>query len=231
MKNKEILMFIILFLGMYLFPYIPLELFNINYNNLTSNMKIIYNFLCDLGYIIIIFMIYYKDIINDFKKYISNFKKIISLAFKYYSIGLFFMIATNIIIGVFFSNASANNEIAVRRMIDIYPLYMIFSTSIYAPIVEEMIFRKSIKDMFLVGKDNKIINYSYILISGFVFALMHILGNTTSYLDYIYIIPYMAVGMSFAKVYYECDNIFSVITLHSLHNTVTILLYLVLGVR
>ena len=25
----------------------------------------------------------------------------------------------------------------------------------------------------------------------------------------------------------ECDNIFSVITLHSLHNTVTILLYLV----
>ena len=230
MKKSPILIFIILFLGMYLFKYIPIELFNINYENLNITNKIIYNFICDISFIIIIFIINYKTMINSLKEYINNFKKIMLPSFKYYFIGLFLMIITNIIIGLLFTNAKANNEDSVRQMINLYPLYMLFSTGIYAPFVEEIIFRKSIKDIFIEYKNNKLVKYTYIIISGFLFALMHILGQTSSYIDYIYIIPYMSVGSSFAYIYYENDNIFSTITLHSLHNTVTLLLYLSLGV-
>ena len=99
MKKSPILIFIILFLGMYLFKYIPIELFNINYENLNITNKIIYNFICDISFIIIIFIINYKTMINSLKEYINNFKKIMLPSFKYYFIGLFLMIITNIIIG------------------------------------------------------------------------------------------------------------------------------------
>ena len=53
---------------------------------------------------------------------------------------------------------SQSNEEAVRELIDSYPLYMAFQLIIYAPLTEELIFRKSIKDI----KNNKII---YIFLS------------------------------------------------------------------
>ena len=57
------------------------------------------------------------------------------------------MIISNNIINIFFSSATATNENMVRLLIDKYPLYMLFSVAIYAPIVEETIFRRSIKDI------------------------------------------------------------------------------------
>ena len=139
-------------------------------------------------------------------------------------------IASYLSITLFFSGAQANNEDAVRNMIDLAPLYMLFSVSIYAPFVEELIFRKSIKDSVLGFGNNKILKYLYILISGLIFSSLHVIGMTNSYLDYLYIIPYFGLGAAFATLYYKTDNIFSSISMHSLHNTVAIILYLVAGV-
>lgn len=227
MKKRPVIIFISLFLGMYLFPYIPLELFNINYYNFSSNMKNIYNFICDICYMLIIFIIYHKDLTDNFKNLIKNFNKIMYKSFNYYLIGLFFMFISNVIIGHIFIEANTNNENMVRNMITMYPVYMFFSVSIYAPFVEEIIFRKSIKEMFI---DSKITKYAYIIISGFIFAFMHIYGDTSSSLDYLYIVSYMAVGVSFAYAYYESNNIFTTILLHSLHNTTALILFLWLGV-
>ena len=139
------------------------------------------------------------------------------------------MAITNNLISIFFSEATANNEQAVRSLIDLYPLYMLFSVSIYAPFIEELIFRKSIKDSILSIKDNKVTKYIYIIISGLVFSSLHVIGITSSYLDYLYIIPYLALGITFAALYYKTDNVFTTITMHSLHNTIFIILYLLVG--
>ena len=64
---------------------------------------------------------------------------------------------------MFFKNASANNEEAVRTLIDKAPLYMIFSVSIYAPFVEEIIFRKGIKDSVMAFSNNKFKNRYYVV--------------------------------------------------------------------
>ena len=229
-KFKPTMLFIVLFLLMLIFPYIPLEIFRIDLDKLSFNYKVLYNFMCDIGFMIILFMIYKNELIIKFKEYFKNFRENINTTFKYYLIGFLVMIISNIVIVLFFKNASANNEEAVRTLIDKAPLYMIFSVSIYAPFVEEIIFRKGIKDSVMAFSNNKFTKYLFILISGILFGSMHVIGSVTSAYDYLYIIPYSALGISFAALLYKTDNIFSTITIHSIHNTASIILYFMGGI-
>ena len=131
------------------------------------------------------------------------------------------MIVSNLAIIFITGGTIAGNEEAVRDMIDKVPLYMAFSTIIYAPFTEEIIFRKCIKDVI----KNK---WLYILMSGFIFGGMHIIGAATKLTDILFIIPYSSLGLAFAYTYYKSDNIFSTITMHLIHNTLAFLLYIVI---
>lgn len=223
-------LFITLLLGMILFKRIPLAIFNIDINRFSPNMQILYEFACDIGYMIILFFLYKDTLINDFKNFKKQFTKNMDICFKYYVIGLIVMIVSNLIITIFFKGASANNETAVRELISAYPLYMLFSVSIQAPFTEELIFRKSIKDIILSTNNNKFTKYLYIILSGGIFASLHVLGMVTSALDYLYIIPYLGLGIAFSSLYYKTDNIFSSMTMHFIHNTVAIILIFLVGV-
>ena len=65
------------------------------------------------------------------------------------------------------------------------------------------------------------------------FPVMHeeieIIGYIDNVSDLIYLIPYGSLGVCFALLYYKTDNIFSSIVVHSLHNSIAIFLYLVMG--
>lgn len=224
-----IIMFFLLLGGMAYFPYIPMKLFNIPYDSFNQTMKVLYMFFCDLGYMAILFLIYKDKIVKDFKDYFKKFMINFEESFKYYFIGVLIMVVSNLIITFFIRGATANNEEAVRGMIDNMPLYMLFSVSINAPFVEEILFRHCIKDSVMCYGDNKLTRFIYIFISGFIFAGMHIIGQATSILDYAFIIPYMSLGVAFAALYSKTDNIFSSISMHCLHNTFTIILYFMAG--
>ena len=228
-KILPIIIFILLLMGMAYFPYIPMTLFNIQYDKLSTTMRILYTFFCDVGYMIILFLLYKDKLIKDFKEYFKEFANNFELSFKYYFLGVIIMIASNLIITLFFSDATAGNEEAVRSLIDQAPLYMLFSVSLYAPFIEELIFRHSIKDCIMGFGNNKITRGLYIFVSGFIFAALHIVGQATSIIDYIYLIPYLSLGIAFSALYSKTDNIFSSISMHMLHNTVTVILYFVAG--
>ena len=228
-KISPILIFILLILGIDLFSYIPIVLFHININNLSMTMRIIYTLCTDIGFMIIIFTLYRKELIENFKYYFKNFTKIFSTSFNYYIIGLIIMYISNNLIAIFFSNATPNNENMTRLLIDKYPLYMLFSVAIYAPFIEEIIFRKSIKDVIDNYCNNNKNKYIYIIISGLLFGAMHVIGMSSTPIDYLYIIPYMALGCSFAITYTKTNNIFSTITMHSLHNLIAIITYFMIG--
>ena len=166
---------------------------------------------------------YRKSLLKDFKEYFKNFSINFEQSFKYYFLGVIIMIISNIIITFFIQGATAGNEEAVRDLIGVAPLYMLFSVSIYAPFTEELIFRHGIKNCINSYKQNKFIKYFYAFISGFIFALLHILGQANSFIDYIYIIPYMSLGVTFALLYYNTDNIFSSIMMHMFHNTILVI--------
>ena len=236
MKNKfkniylPILLFITLLLGMAYFQYIPAKLLKINLETISTTSKIVYSIICDALFMLFVYLLYRKTINKNFKDFFSNFKDNIETSLKYYFIGLAIMVISNLIITIFFSGASANNEEAVRTLIGKYPLYMVFSVSIYAPFIEEIIFRKSIKDMITSYKNNSLTKYLYILTSGLIFASLHVVGMADKAIDYIYIIPYLSLGIAFAALYHKTDNIFSTICIHSLHNTVAVLLLFALEV-
>ena len=229
---KSLLLFILLVEFKSLFVSIVVFLFfgGANADNLAlfiQNMdivpKVILMFIADLIYLSFIIAIYFKTLKNDFKSYFKKFLSNFEEGFKYYLIGLGIMIVSNIIIVIFINGAVAGNEEAVRDLIGKVPLYMIFSVSIYAPLTEELIFRKSVRDII----SNK---YIYVFISGFLFGLAHVIGNLNTALDLLYLIPYSSLGITFAYTYYKTKNIFSTIMIHCMHNSVAIILYLVAGV-
>lgn len=228
-KISSLILVFILLLGMMAFPYLPIVLFNIKYDSFGLVAKTVYMTICDIIYMVIIFFLYKEKIIKDFKNYFKNFMSNFEYSFKFYFIGLLGMLASNLVITFLLPDAIAGNEEAVREMINSVPLYMIFSVSIYAPFVEEMIFRHSIKEAVYSFGNSKIIKFIYILISGFLFAGAHIFGQATNVIDYFYIIPYLALSISFASLYSKSDNVFSSISMHCLHNTFTIILYFISG--
>ena len=130
------------------------------------------------------------------------------------------MIVSNLILTVITNGGIAGNEESVRKLIDIAPLYMLFNVAIYAPITEELIFRKSIRDFI----SNKFI---YCLVSGIIFGGLHVISTINTPIDALYIIPYSALGISFATLYTKSNNIFSSMSMHALHNTIAILIYLI----
>ena len=108
----------------------------------------------------------------------------------------------------------------VRKLIKVAPILMLFEVSIYAPIVEELIFRHSIKNI----TSNK---YFYPILSGLIFGMMHVMSSVSSLTDLLFLIPYSALGVAFACCYRKTDNIFSSIVVHSLHNTISFILLMV----
>ncbi len=225
-----IIVFIILLLGMALFPYIPAYIFKIDLNTLPDNMKIAYQISCCIGYMIIMYTLYHKKInhdLNDFKK---NFDDYFGIIAKYYLIGYAVMVVSNILIGLFVTEANAANEESIRNMIELHPLFTLFEVSIYAPFIEELIFRKSIYDIFSPYKKSKYTKYLYIIISGLIFSSLHVLGASDNTIDYLYIIPYLGLGIAFASIYHKTENIFTTITIHMTHNTIAMILYFLVGV-
>ena len=229
-RMKDVFIFLFLLFTMAILPTIILLILGINADILSEKVKMWCNLSYNIIMLIIIFLIYRKDTIKDFKNYFKNFGQNFETSFKYYIAGLGIMIVSNLVIAFFFKGASANNEEAVRNLISLYPVYMLFSVAIYAPFVEENIFRKSIKNIIVTNKNSKWAKYLYIFVSGFVFALLHIVGMANGLIDYLYVIPYLALGIAFAALYYKSDNIFSSIIVHALHNTVAVLLYIIFGV-
>lgn len=222
-KIKKIGKFVGIFLLMMLWQsmlFFILEIFGIDINNLNDTLKVVFMFISDLLFLVLLFFIYRKDLTKEFKNFFN--KKLFSnirLSFNYWIVGLIIMVISNGIIAVITNGSLAGNEESVRELIDKFPIYMAFQVMLYAPITEEIIFRKTIKKSI----NNK---WFYILISGFVFGGLHVIGNVETSLDWLYLIPYCSLGFIFAMLYNRTNNIFSTITAHSFHNTLAFILYL-----
>lgn len=196
-------------------PIIILMSFGIDYTKFSFIAKIIYMVMCDVIFLLFIMYIYRKDIIRDFKNFFNkDFLKNIGIALTYWLIGVSIMIFSNFIIYYITHGGMAANEESVRELINKAPIYMLFDVAIYAPITEELIFRRSFKD-FIEQK------YVYIFVSGLVFGGLHIISSLENITGLLYLIPYGTLGICFAALYKRTDNIFSTISMHALHNSIS----------
>lgn len=207
---KLIIVFII-FNESYLLQYIPIILFKMDVAKISNSVNVLLNAFSNVILVIIFFLMYRKDLIKEFKKFKANLFENINVAFNYWLVGLFIMVISNIFINIFFKTGGAANEQAVQKMISSLPLVMLINAGIIAPFNEEIVFRKTLKDVF----KNK---YVFCLLSFLIFGLAHVVGNVTSWVDYLYVIPYGALGGAFALAYYKTDSIYTSMSMHMFHN-------------
>lgn len=172
---------------------------SLNNSNLLS---VLVRFIIDVG-VIALFIYLFKD---DFKEYnkglVKNPKKVIGVGLLFALFAFIAMPICNIILHVLNVSASDTNNDTINTLYGVIPLYMMFQTLIYSPIVEGITFRKVFKDAI----NNK---WLFIIISGFVFGLYHIIYNMTSLSQILLMLPYFVVGMLYAGAYSKTDNIYS----------------------
>ena len=218
-KEKNIAFFIIISIT-FLFFEVIYPLMGYNYNSFSPRTKLLLLILKYIIYLIIIFIKYHKYIIEKWKDFWDNKAKYSKIALKWWSLGFLLMMVINQILDRIVHGVGANEE-TVQALLANEPVIAIIATTLFAPIVEEFIYRKLLQDCF----KNKIL---FIITSGLIFGLIHVIGSSNP-LDYLFIISYGLFGACFAKILTETDNIYSTIMVHMIHNGLLSLLAIVVN--
>ena len=215
--TQNLIISIFCFLGMFIIPTLVAIILP---KFLGANARTIIG---DIVFILILVLIFYKDLVKEAKTYFKNFKSNFKHSFKLYILGFIGMVICNLFIVTFLKDISSN-ESQVREMLYKNVVTTMISISIIAPIMEELLFRKSIAPLF----ENK---WFYVVVSGLLFGSAHILTNfiqgTFVMTDLFYVLPYACLGSSFALMDYNTKSTFSSIVIHSLHNTCTAVMLLI----
>jgi len=162
--------------------------------------------------------------------------------FRYLIIGICLLILANALIGglinSLFSLTTSENQQAiydiynlsnygenVRFLIPLIPYISFITIVIFAPILEEIIFRGVI---FRWLRES----YGFVfsaLVSGILFGFIHVLNSLLvgNFLDLVYIVLYGVLGLIFSKMYEETGSIYGSIILHVCYNAIPTL-YLIL---
>lgn len=223
MKNRKAVIALLIFISYFIYnnlQALPLVLLGIDYNNLSLTTKVIYLLLYELSYIIILFLVFKKTFIEKFKEFIKNFKPLVKKYMEYWALSFGLMILCNFIIVTFFPTSIATNQENIDMIFNKAPLYIIISAVLFAPFIEETIFRLSLRNIF---NNDKL----FIIISGLVFGALHVIGSFTSFADLIYIFVYSISGFVFAYTLVKSKNIFVPMSLHLFHNGFSMLLSII----
>lgn len=195
------------------------NLFNINTTNISLNIRIAYSIILNILIMTTIILIFNKSLKKDYKDIKKNHKAYFKNYFKYYLIGLIVMMFSNAIIGIISQGEIAGNQEAINDLFSISPIYIYFASVIFAPVVEELVFRKAIRNII----PNPIL---FITVSGLVFGGLHVIDTIEVWYDLLYLIPYSVPGIAFAYILYKTDNIFVSMGIHFMHNGILIALQL-----
>lgn len=201
---------------------IPVFLFSLDMNHLNPVVANFLTLFSDTFLLIVLVFMYYNELKSGVLKLKENFSEVFDTSFRFWLIGFTIMMASNLIINVLFPEAIAGNENSVQNMIQQTPIIMFFTAGIIAPIIEELVFRQAFKDIFLSPR-------AFVLVSGIVFGLLHVVFSYTNGIDFLYVIPYSALGIAFAYTVYKTDNITSSMMMHMLHNSMIIVLSILTG--
>lgn len=176
---------------------------------LTKNQVVAYFFTYFTSSFIFLFI--YKDKLKNDLKNIGN-----DLNTKNIIIIVLFLVLSfisNIILVNLLNQEASNQEIAVS-MFKSFPLLGIPAICLFAPFVEEIIYRLPYKK-----------NWLSIIISTIVFTFAHI--SNFSLIQMFFLIPYLFLSISFSFAYFKNENIILSTTTHILNNLISIVLLLI----
>ena len=220
---KQLLKSIMIYLiynNSYLFRYIPLIIVSIlNIYQNKESMNMIFTVISTLILSLIFIKIYWKDLKKEFKIFTKDIFKNLDTGLVLWGIGLAIMVTANLILVYVLHSEGAKNELALHEVIKAYPVAMYIIACILGPFNEEIVFRKSLRDAF----PNNIV---FVIMSFLIFGTVHVSSTATNLIDWLYIIPYGALGASFALMYCKTKTVFTSLSFHMFHNIILVTLIL-----
>ena len=180
----------------------------------------IYYLLIYLIMAIIFVIIYNKELKKNYKDFKKNYKKDLKITFNAYLKGIFIMFLSNFILLYVFKLSKSVNELQNIEMIKRTLLYQVIITAILAPLLEEIVFRLSFKNM-----TKNIMKYSFI--TGIIFGTAHVITSLSDPKMILLTIPYSAMGVALSYSYKKTNNIFSSIIMHMIHNSATLVIIII----
>lgn len=156
------------------------------------------------------------------RKFMSDVSKNLMIVAK--SIARMFLLTIPVSVIIYFISglSTSSNQSMVDTLKQENMLYLIFASVIFAPIVEEMVFRGSIYNLCKkhVGK------LWAMIIASFLFGFLHVYDSLLSgnYADLIYIFLYGGLGFIINMAYENSDSIICAILIHMLNNSLGLFL-------
>lgn len=124
------------------------------------------------------------------------------------------------------ADAQAGNQQLVVESLRQAPLINIFATVIFAPIVEELVFRGALYQSFRSEKSF----WKAIAVSCLLFGAIHVLpqfANTHELTELLYLIPYSGMAFFMILAYEKTGSIFGAMGVHFLNNLVATVMILI----
>ncbi len=177
--------------------------------------------------IILLLMIFLfrKQLVHDFKLFREYFREYSSLVFKTWGKSLLIIMITSLSIQIITGTTQANNQINLQESFNVMPVFIALLSIIYAPIAEELMFRGVIRKFI---KNDRV----FIIVSGILFGLLHVIDDSKTLAEFSYVIVYSALGVYLSSLYAKTNNICTNIFMHMLQNTLGVigmLLLMLLG--
>ena len=165
--------------------------------------------------LIIVFLIYFNDIVTSLKDLSKkSIKKMLILLLSL----IIVQVATNTlsvsIIGV--NNHYYNNGI-LSNYLDKWPILMSINMIIYYPIVETLVFSKTLKDI-INGK------WVFIVCASLFFWLVNLLAFDFTYVSIIATMSCFTTSIVINYFYYKYDNISQIFIVKMIYNLIFLLL-------
>lgn len=208
-QAKTILIIFTYIFVMFLLPYVTMynlsAIFNIS--NLNS-LQVYTNFISYLVLILITIALFGKELMSDLKQLNNPFSFIKGVAIGWLLLWVCSIVSSFVLITITQSEESSQNQQFIELLMQVHPIFMTVTTVIFAPIVEEVVFRLTIMKN-LVHQP-----WIGIVISSFIFGMIHVISAG----DFIYSLPYIAMGFALGYTYHKHQNIWYSIGVHIFQN-------------
>ncbi|CDA80504.1 cAAX amino terminal protease family protein [Clostridium sp. CAG:594] len=203
-KNKNSLKSIMIIILYFIFPYLMKFLSGIKWLTLLFYML----------FVLLIIYLYKDTFKNDFKDLKENKKKYIKSILINVVLIFAVMIITNALIVILLNiNETSENDYSLLTMFKKSPLALILLTSVYYPLVEGVIFRKSVRDII----DNK---WTFIIFSSVFYFFFNIAYTSLSLNSIITSLCYLFSMMILSNYYYKSNNFTASVIVMMIYNLI-----------
>lgn len=126
------------------------------------------------------------------------------------------------IVQLLFPTGNSNNQNAVIQFISAYPFYAFLQVVIFAPILEEYIFRGFVANLFFPRMKGTLGFFGFAGVSGVLFSLVHMPNS------FVFFLIYFSMGFLLAWLYATKLDLRYSIALHALNNLISFVMIIMI---